>query len=1004
MYSSDSSKQKECLPGLDPAYAEDLPPIDLWPNDPSASHSERLEQAEDSFELDPFAQPYAPATIPSLGTLDVGDEFAGYRLLARLGKGAFGRVYLAEECNLARRLVVVKISEQHLQEPHALARLQHSHIVPIYSLHDDPLSGLQAVVMPYLGGTTLDCVLRCIGDPTQTSLTGRELLELVDSHTLATLRHLYQGEPGSSSDGLELSIRPVGSRSHTAEPNWSVTAPTLLQQVTVTRPNEQDPRSDPGKFPTGLLSRLRTWFQGAEQVVGESARDTLSKLTYEQAIQWIGARLAQALHHAHSRGVLHRDIKPGNILLAQDGRPLLLDFNLAYVQHAESVSRAIGGTLAYMSPEHLRAFRDRGKGAVTLDERADIFSFGVVLYEALTGTLPFPAASGRVDDEALDDLIESRYTPPPRLRRLNPRVSPALEAIVHRCLAPDPNQRYQSAAELAEDLQRDLDQLATKFVREPSVRYRLRKWIRRHPKLTLSLAATCMILAVIGAAATALATVGERAATVERRLRAEQFAERYRLARSLAYAAMGSRDESVLSAAQRACDDAIAAAAPSATESGPSGAGELSELHFLRALLFRVQAHGCPDRQQRRELYQKALEEVKRSLLLRDRPNRYALALKGELLLLLGKSAEGERMVRAAQSIPLESAEDYYLEACRAMAEADYERAAKSYEEALRRDPQHFWALFGLAQCHAQMGRLSEAKLAYLACLALWPDCAFVYLNRGVMMARAGQAEAALRDLSRAIELEPALGPAYAVRGVLYLKGGKFKQAASDLSYAVKFGPVSPELLVAYGTALAKVGDFASAQRHFERAFELSPNEADVAVASATALAEVAPRTALEWIDRAVRIDGRHPRAWYIRACILADQLHRPRLALDCVRNALASNPRDASALALEALLLARLGQTQSAKEQCQLIAQMDLKASDWYTLASCYAVLARTEPKWGRRSIESLRRAAQLGLDIRRVRTDRDFKWLREQSSVAAELQQLIDAIDAPITGRLQP
>src|SRR5207237_4154266 len=122
----------------------------------------------------------------------------------------------------------------------------------------------------------------------------------------------------------------------------------------------------------------------------ERTLDRLCGLSYIRAAAWLVAQLAQGLQHAHERGVLHRDIKPSNILVAADGQPLLLDFNLAQDQHVDPTQATLGGTVAYMAPEHLRALSARSAAlARQVDERSDIYSLGMVLYEMLAGPRPF---------------------------------------------------------------------------------------------------------------------------------------------------------------------------------------------------------------------------------------------------------------------------------------------------------------------------------------------------------------------------------------------------------------------------------------------------------------------------------------------------------------------------------------------------------------------------------------------------------------------------------------
>jgi hypothetical protein len=181
-------------------------------------------------------------------------------------------------------------------------------------------------------------------------------------------------------------------------------------------------------------------------------RDFLARCDFIEAVGWLGARLAEALTHAHSRGVLHRDIKPANILLNRYGRPLLADFNIAF--DARRTGDLFGGTLAYMAPEHLDAFNPEALAKPDeVDERADVYSLGVVLFELLAGELPFspPRHSGRVA-EVLKELAEERRSHAPDLPA-DVDIPGVVRRIVRRCLAPWPVDRYQQAAELAEALE-----------------------------------------------------------------------------------------------------------------------------------------------------------------------------------------------------------------------------------------------------------------------------------------------------------------------------------------------------------------------------------------------------------------------------------------------------------------------------------------------------------------------------------------------------------------------
>ena len=184
-------------------------------------------------------------------------------------------------------------------------------------------------------------------------------------------------------------------------------------------------------------------------------REYLAGYDFVEAVCWLGARLAEALAHAHDLDVLHRDLKPANVLLNRYGRPFLADFNVSFAaSRAGDEADQFGGTLGYMAPEHLDAFATgSGTSPEAVDERADLYSLGVVLFELCTGRLPFERRprSGRQLEELVRELAAERHAGPPSLPAERGVPGPLARAIC-RCLEPDPKQRYQSAAELARAL------------------------------------------------------------------------------------------------------------------------------------------------------------------------------------------------------------------------------------------------------------------------------------------------------------------------------------------------------------------------------------------------------------------------------------------------------------------------------------------------------------------------------------------------------------------------
>jgi tetratricopeptide (TPR) repeat protein len=224
--------------------------------------------------------------------------------------------------------------------------------------------------------------------------------------------------------------------------------------------------------------------------VAEGSSSLLSGGGYFDAVARMIAEVADALDYAHNQGVIHRDIKPSNLLLSPAGRLSINDFGLARMleQPGMTMTGEFVGSPLYMSPEQITA------GRAPLDHRTDIYSLGATLYELLTLQPPFP---GERRDQIIAQIIGKEPKPP---RRVNRKVPVDLETICLKSMEKDPDRRYQSAGQMAEDLRRYVNRFAISAKRAGPVG-RTIKWVRRRP----AVAALLGLVVLLGAGAGTLA-------------------------------------------------------------------------------------------------------------------------------------------------------------------------------------------------------------------------------------------------------------------------------------------------------------------------------------------------------------------------------------------------------------------------------------------------------------------------------------------------------------------
>jgi serine/threonine protein kinase len=245
----------------------------------------------------------------------------------------------------------------------------------------------------------------------------------------------------------------------------------------------------------GELRNVASGHTGDARAATGSSTDPVAALSTErsittpgffQAVARLGVQAAEALEHAHQMGVLHRDVKPANLLLDAAGQLWVTDFGLARCRAEQglTLSGDLVGTLRYMSPEQALAKRD------LVDHRSDLYSLGATLYELLTLQ---PAYPGTDREELLHQIAQGEPRSP---RRLNAKVPVELETIVLKAMAREPAGRYETAQELADDLRRFLEHRPIQ-ARRPSLRERLAKWTVRHRSMVAA-TAIMAVVAIIG--------------------------------------------------------------------------------------------------------------------------------------------------------------------------------------------------------------------------------------------------------------------------------------------------------------------------------------------------------------------------------------------------------------------------------------------------------------------------------------------------------------------------
>ncbi|MEM7315674.1 MAG: serine/threonine-protein kinase, partial [Planctomycetota bacterium] len=391
-------------------------------------------------------------------------------LFDEIGRGGMGVVYEAEQVSMNRRVALKVLPFASLLDEKAITRfqnearaagtLEHPNIVPVYAVGKE--HGVYYYAMSLINGLSL-------------------------AEMIAQLRtRLPSNDP------------PPSIGSIVADSCEPANVTRLDPTIELENRDEASVASATDTVPT-LQAELATY---ASRLGSE----------YFKQIATLGIQAAEALDFAHQHGIIHRDVKPGNLMVDGGGKLWVTDFGLARIESDAGMTATgdILGTLRYMSPEQALVKRS------VVDQRSDVYSLGATLYEMLALRPVFDGGSR----EAL--LKQLTFDEPRRLRDCNPAIPVDLETIILKSIAKEPSERYASAAELAEDLRRQLEHRPIK-ARPATLPQRMTKFARRHPAWFLSASVFSVLCLIVVSAFSVRLSAAFENVTVEKRIADENF-------------------------------------------------------------------------------------------------------------------------------------------------------------------------------------------------------------------------------------------------------------------------------------------------------------------------------------------------------------------------------------------------------------------------------------------------------------------------------------------------
>lgn len=456
-------------------------------DDYAADHPELADEIHELFPTLAMLEEFSPVepddaqTAAIAAPRDMPTRIGDYHIRSEIGRGGMGIVYEAEHDAMRRRVALKvlpkeiakqgKNLDRFLREARAAGNLHHTNIVPVFEVGSE--NGLYFYSMQYIHGQNLDTVLD-------------GLRKHYDKSVFAESTTGNAGPDSSAPHQIALS-QSIAQQMISGNRGALPEATTQLVEIALADEGQQVPADSSGPSAADTELTETSLSTTTKIVVPKSSKLSNVGETREGyfcRIARVGLQAAEALQFAHGQGVLHRDIKPSNLILDTEGVVWVTDFGLAKHEGDDFTHTGdIVGTLRYMAPE-----RFRGQA----DARSDVYSFGLTLYELCTLRYAY-------DQSNRADLIHqvTRETPTAP-RKINPQIPRDLETIVLKAIDKDPNHRYQSAGQMAEDLRLFVSDHPIN-ARRISLPERTWRWCRRNP-VQASLASCVALLLLVLAA------------------------------------------------------------------------------------------------------------------------------------------------------------------------------------------------------------------------------------------------------------------------------------------------------------------------------------------------------------------------------------------------------------------------------------------------------------------------------------------------------------------------